>query len=280
MKKILVPTDFSVTAQDAFLYAQQFTDLIEDASITVAHVFMPPLESDYPNMFPPVTELMAVREKMLERFIDEYQHLVLGSVATSIKVEKELLIGFPADEIAQASKDYDLIIMGMTGENDIIDKVLGSVSISVAKRAECPVMLIPKSSSFKGLRHMLYASNYESADEDMIEKLIDFNKPFNACVHFVHVDEKREGDYDITKTGIFEELFEEGEPCFAFEMVEVESDDVSTGLLAYAEDYPIDLMVIVNHKKHNFWEKLFHKSQTKQLAQKSSMPLMVFHLDS
>lgn len=278
MKKILVPTDFSVAAQDAFLYAQQFAEAMGDATITATHVFMPPMESEYPNMFPPVTELMEVREKMLKDFIRANKSTPIGSVATTLKVDTELMIGFPADEIVQASKEYDLIIMGMTGENDLIDKVLGSVSISVAKRAECPVILAPKKTEFKGLRHMLYASNYESANEKMIDDLVDFNKPFNACVHFVHVADKNEQDYDITRAGLFEELFEEGEPCFAFEMAEIEAGNITEGLLTYAKDYPIDLMVIVNHQRHNFWDKLFHKSQTKLLAQKAKMPLMVFHL--
>jgi nucleotide-binding universal stress UspA family protein len=278
MKRILVPTDFSVAAQDAFTFAQQIAERMEGAGLTAAHVFMPPMESEYPNMFPPVTELMEVREKMLSDFVEEYKYVPVGSVATSVKMDKELMIGFPADEIVEASKEYDLIIMGMTGENDIIDKVLGSVSISVAKRAECPVILVPKKAEFKGLRHMLYASNYESANEGMIKTLIDFNNHFNACVHFVHVAEKSEQDYDITRAGIFEELFEKGEPCFAFEMAEIEAGNVTEGLLSYAKDFPIDLMVIVNHRKHNFWDKLFHKSQTKLLANKANMPLMVFHL--
>ncbi len=278
MKRILVPTDFSVAAQDAFTYAQQFAEVLEGATITAAHVFMPPMESEYPNMFPPVTELMEVREKMLSDFIQQHRITEAGSVVTSLQIEKELLIGFPADEIVQASKEYDLIVMGMTGENDLIDKVLGSVSISVAKRAECPVILVPKKTTFKGIRHMLYASNYESANQSMIENLIAFNQPLNACVHFVHVADKSEKDYNKTRSELFEELFEEGEPCFAFEMAEIEADNITEGLINYAKDYPIDLLVIVNHQRHSFWDKLFHKSQTKLLAQKTDMPLMVFHL--
>ena len=278
MKKILVPTDFSVVAQNAYEYAQQLASLNEEMNITVGHVFMPPLETEYPASFPPVTELMGVREKMLIDFINNHKlQIDQGNVITQLSIENELLIGFPADEIVEASKEYDLIIMGMTGENDLIEKIMGSISQSVSKRAHCPVLLVPKNYPFTELNNILYASNYESAEDDMLEQLIAFNQPYQATVHFVHVNDNVERNYSKTKTEIFEELFENGEPTFAFEMDEINATSVREGLINYAGNNNIDLMIMVNHRRANFFERLVHKSQTKQMCKHIDRPLMVLH---
>ncbi len=266
IKNILVPTDFSENAKNAFFYAEALAKIL-NANLKVVHVFMPSAESEYPNFVPPVADYLKVREQMLRDFMKE--------VDPSGALTSEVLIGFPADELVSVSKDYDMIVMGTTGAGGLLHKLFGSVSSNCAQRAHCPVLLVPKGATFKPFRVILYASNYESADPELIEKLMEFNEQFRATVHFVHV-RTEESRFDKTKEEIFEELFEHGEPPFSFHMAETNAATVAEGLSDYALVHQADLTVMA-HRHRNFWEGIFHKSATKAFAMATQIPVLVFH---
>ncbi len=273
MVNIIVPTDFSATARCALFYAGKMAEVWDEVEIKVVHVFMPAVESEYPNFVPPVAEYLKVREKMLEEFLSEAKVEKISS--EKVSVSKELLVGFPADEIARVAEEADLIVMGTTGDSDILNKIFGSVSSAVARRADCPVVLVPGDMSFSGFNHILFASNYESITPGIMERLIAFNKPFQACIHFVHVREKK--SYERSKETIIRELFTDGDPPFAFELAEVEGESVDQALNTYVKEHDIDLVVMVNQQR-TFWDNFFRKSETKRMALTTRIPMMVLHL--
>jgi nucleotide-binding universal stress UspA family protein len=50
---------------------------------------------------------------------------------------------FPVEELVNASKDADLIVLGSRGAGGFARLMLGSVSSQVAQHAHCPVTIIP-----------------------------------------------------------------------------------------------------------------------------------------
>jgi nucleotide-binding universal stress UspA family protein len=275
IKKILVPVDFSDTAANAVRYAVALSKTLVSSVVKVAHVFMPQVDSEFPNFVPPMEEFTRFRQKMLDDFVGEIEELKQASGAT---IEHEIWIGFPADELIKHSAEYDLIVMGTTGEGGLLNKVFGSVSSAVAQRAECPVLLIPSGTGYSRVNRVLYASHYEAADRDMVDQLLAFNNElFRACIHFVHVRDEQSETFEQAKVQIFEKLFQDGEPSFAFEIAELEGESVTEALNEYADANKIELIVLATRRR-NFWQQLFHKSQTKSLAQASSRPLLVLHL--
>jgi len=277
IKKILVPVDFSDTAADAMRYALAFGFALGEVEICIAHVFMPQVDSEYPNFIPPMPEMTNARFKMLEAFCGEIREF---NELQGIRPAKEVWIGFPADEIVRRSGEFDIIIMGTTGEGGLMDKVFGSVSTAVAQRADCPVILVPSGAAYSRINRVLYAGHYDAADTRMVERLVAFNALFRACVHFVHV--KGAGAqaerFQEEKEQIFSVLFREGEPAFAFEIAEIEGDSVAEALNTYAENNNMELVVLVTRRR-NFWAQLFHKSVTRGLVRIARQPLMVLHLD-
>ncbi len=274
IKKILVPVDFSETAGNALRYATAFAAHLGQSSLTIVHVFMPQVDSEYPNFIPPMKEFTSFRQKMMEDFLGGIQEL---EQLKGVEVGKEIWLGFPADELIRRSGEYDLIIMGTTGEGGLLNKVFGSVSSAVAQRADCPVILVPSDAAFSRICRVLYASHYEAADRRMVEQLAAFNELFHACIHFVHVRDAGSDRFDKEKEQIFSTLFKDGEPAFAFEIAELEGESVAETLNQYAEAHHTELIVLVTRRR-NFWEKLFHKSQTRDMARIAHRPLMVLHL--
>lgn len=278
MTKILVPTDFSHTAQRAFAYAQKWSESFPDARIHVVHLYVPAVESEYPNTVPPIPEFIEARQDMLQQFVADSMDACREELQHPAPVTYELEIGFPADEIAKLSAEYDLIIMGTTGATDLLDRWFGSVSSNVARRAQCPVLMVPKDASFSPIRHILYAANYESADEDAVEQLLAINRYLNATLHFLHVAEADDDPaaFAKSKAELFEGLFEEGVPQFSFTMDEVPGKDITESISHYADANGIDLVVMATRQR-SFWERFFHRSQSRRMALTTRLPLMIYH---
>ena len=184
VRKILVPTDFSVSAQNAFKFAQKLAKIF-GASIKVINVY----RSDFGM---PVPETMAFQ--MLEaRKADaiEKMETFLKTADMDLKIENIVELGFPSDTIAAYSKikeeEIDLIIMGTKGEHNLAERILGSVSTAVIRDALCPVLAVPENCSELEIKVIAYATDLKSdtgesiVEADNIAKLFKLkgkNKPF------------------------------------------------------------------------------------------------------
>ena len=275
MKNLLIPVDFSNASRNAFRYAMELAVHIGAEKAKLVHVFLPE-SSGEADFIPPVHALMETRQQLLNDFLGELVSDHTGGLP--IDVQTELLVGFPADEIASKSQDFDLVVMGTTGDGGVLERVFGSVSSSVSQRAECPVLLIPKEISYTPVRHMVYASHYDAHHEAVVKKLIAFNRLFNAHIHFVHVKRKKDLPFEKEQRELFEALFVQGEPPFAFEMAEVQDDSVVEGLSDYAAANGAQVIVMATRHR-GFWENILHSSQTKKMVLSTEIPLLILHLD-
>ena len=160
----------------------------------------------------------------------------------------------------------------------MLERIFGSVSSSVSQRSYCPVILVPAEAKFKPYKHLLFASRYDEESRATIEQLAAFNRPFNAHLHFVHVRESGDEGKREQASAIFEELFENGEPPFSFDITETEGSSVAEALSNYAQEQGVQLVVMATRHR-GFWENIVHRSQTKRMALTTDVPLMVLHVD-
>ena len=85
----------------------------------------------------------AVKEESLAA--DEMTQRVasrLGDGAPA-KVSVRAVIGFVVEEIVNASRDADMLVMGARGIGGFARLLVGSVSSQVVQHAVCPVVIIP-----------------------------------------------------------------------------------------------------------------------------------------
>ncbi len=142
IRSILVPTDFSPTAEHAVDHACLLARSL-GARITLLHVYQLP---DY---------FVAGGEGYLPQ--PEAQLNVLDSVRAQLDAEVERIgpragrpvgarsiEGKAAEEIVRAAHkgNYDLIVMGTHGRKGIGRVVLGSIAEQVLRRADCPVLTV------------------------------------------------------------------------------------------------------------------------------------------
>jgi len=61
-----------------------------------------------------------------------------------VPVTIRAMTGFPAQELIEASRDADLLVVGSRGHGGFARLMLGSVSDQVMHHAHCPVVLVPE----------------------------------------------------------------------------------------------------------------------------------------
>ena len=138
IRKILVPTDFSAHADEAFRAAQTLAKAT-GAEVIVFHVAPPPavVSEDGP--------LLAEPDK--GKAVDLWQRFQrLRAEDPSVRVEHRVVVaerpnGSHILEILD-EMGCDLIVMGTHGRSWLKRLLFGSVTEEVVRRARCPVMVV------------------------------------------------------------------------------------------------------------------------------------------
>jgi nucleotide-binding universal stress UspA family protein len=143
LTRILVPTDFSETADAALAYAKTLAMRL-GASLHLVHVFTDPfLVAAYaPEVYtPPPADardrlLADVNTRLLERLDATEAQRFHGSRAVVTGLTAPQIVAYAAEH------DMDLIVMGTHGRRGVSHLLLGSVAEHVVRTARCPVLTI------------------------------------------------------------------------------------------------------------------------------------------
>jgi nucleotide-binding universal stress UspA family protein len=151
--RILVPTDFSETADSALTYAKALASQL-GASVHLLHVFADPYTSAayasevYAPM-PPEVRARALKdiEECLRERLDGEGAEVMGTTA--------VVTGLTAKQIVRYAAEHgiDLIVMGTHGRRGVSHILLGSVAEHVVRTARCPVLTVREAAA-RGERHL------------------------------------------------------------------------------------------------------------------------------
>ena len=142
--KILLATDAS---KDATKAAQMASDLanVSDSELHVLHIgnmkdfhVAPGAEQSFSPRSAPLGEVREKAEERLDEAVKQVEQ-VGGTVTQS-----HLRIGNPEEEILKFCDEqggFGLIVMGSRGLGPIKRRLMGSVSESVVRHAQCPVLV-------------------------------------------------------------------------------------------------------------------------------------------
>ncbi len=277
VKKILFPTDFSEHAENAFRYTLLLADQLE-ARVEVLHVVYPQGESiDLPVMVAQANEIkVEAARKKITTFIENGFTQVVQKVKQLPDVSKVIEIGAPVYTIQNFAErnDIDIIVMGTQGENSTINKILGSISGAVVKKAECGVIVVPKDVSFEKINNIAYASDLMDEDPYEIWKALRLLKPISPILHFVHFNLKKDGVEATEKMENMRKYIEERLPALQSKTYYLPANDLSEALNDFVDDHAIDLVVMFQPHR-SFLDNLLHRSRTKKMTAQTKAPLMV-----
>lgn len=285
IQKILLPVDFSSCSRDAYHVALDIAQRF-DAAIEVVHFYILPTETNEDetrNFVLSEEEFLQHTEKRLAQFLyQDFANSYEAEIAKKVKIEAKVEIGFAGDKIVEFSKrpDIGLVILGASGENPNLARLLGSIASEVALKAYCPILLIPFGHRFALFENIIYASNEYSMNQDTLSYTFDWAKAFNAKIHFVNVKNIDKSFENYTSTRMFNLVHQ----INTANDVEVHYDTVVDtmpwrGIYTYADAEQANLVVIVT-KHRNFFENLLHHSMTEDLSTDAHLPILILHSDT
>lgn len=273
----MFPTDFSEPAQNAFRHCLQLARKY-NAEVHVLHVIYP----EYEAMDLPVVATQATRAKVnaarvaIQSFIDMgLSQINKEAHEKAPVVSADIEIGSAVNIIAQiAERDgVDLIVMSTKGEHGALERAFGSVTTGVIKRAPCTVWVIPEGMEKSEVHVAAYASNLTDADPYYIWIVGKLLEPFNPVLHCVHVNTEHSVDH-VLELADLGAIFGQHAPMLQINFHTLAGASVADSLEEFADTYDVDLMIMLA-PHYNFFEGLFHRSQTRRMALDAKVPLLI-----
>jgi nucleotide-binding universal stress UspA family protein len=266
---ITVPIDLSSSSINALEYAIHLAKRIK-AYVKVVHFYHPVVNEIDGNIFVDPNEEKERREKF-ESFISEISSRHASAVSDGVILDSEFLSGFTTEGLIQLSKDEDtqLIIMGATGNGKLSKKIFGSISTEIARRSECPVLLVPEAYQafrFDRMGIALESSKMNKQDLRFISLLSD---KIDTQLEVITVTDDAEDlvPWELELDNISNNKIIKGRYIYNEKVLEGLEEYVSEG---------VDLLIMTT-KKRNVFESIFHKSVSRNMAINSKIPLLILH---
>lgn len=274
MKKILFPTDFSETANNAFLYALNLAKSI-DAQVYVLHVYELPMITGSLSAGLIQNVYETVELGSFDNFKDNIPQLRqiaddngLNEIPIKFILEEGNFLYILREIIGEESVDF--VVMGTDGNSGIEKMLFGSNTINAITSMKVPILSIPHGMSFKGFKNIGFTTVFDQKDKDALKYLIEIANRHHAKIHCMHVS--KDGKFNQQAMKDWQDQFA-GDPI-VFEIYH-DADPVNA-VLDFIKEKQIDLLTVVSRNK-GFFDKIFSPGFTKKIANKNITPLFVFH---
>ena len=276
--KILFPTDYSNSAENAFLYALKVAEKL-NAGVTVVHAFEGSTVMSWTEEFISSSELVDTviidefekykeQVSLLKRQAKE-NHLDEIEVNYSLREAPENVVKAILDEAIEHK--VDLIIIGTTGAKGLKELFFGSIASKVMQSSRCPVLVIPDTANYRGIEKLGLTLEYKPGETELIKKSLAFARQIGGSLHCVHVDA-----FDPNKKKVH--LAEHAatfakEPDISFH---THYDlNVERGILDFMKTNQVDIIIMEVSEEHHLKE-LFSYSIAKRISYHSDIPLLAF----
>lgn len=260
MKTIIVPTDFSASAEHASLYAAHLAQEL-NAGLLLLHVYQVPIPmGDFPVLIISADELKKNADEALKRAKEAVQIKF-----PALQIEAESRMGDVVDEIHETCDKIDVLFL-VTCAKDLggFERfLLGNTAFSIIKNSTFPVIAVHDGAKLQVPKKIALATDLMHTEKMPVQTIIQIVASLRAELHIVHVETEGE---NASADSLPEELKTATYHC-------LKEQDVTTAVQHFVEQNNIDLVLILPHK-HNLYERLFFKGHTEGLINKMPVPVM------
>jgi nucleotide-binding universal stress UspA family protein len=272
--KVLIPTDFSVQAEYAYLMVKKLEEKIP-VQIHFIHVLSVPdtVTMDEKGNIQTCGEIsidyVVSQKTIAERNLNQlktlygpaiYSHLELGKLTDKIV------------SYAQTN-NFDLIVMGTKGSWGLKEKLSGSKTQMIARLSSVPLLSLMCDRSDLIIENMLLVHDFSTPKNENLALLQKLIKAFNTKVHLLQITKDIS---DSNKTFIMTQmnLFASLNGIDNFEKHLLIDSDVENGVIHFNQMQEMDIICIGTHGKGS----LFHQSATEKLINHLFKPIITYHL--
>ncbi len=270
--KILVPTDFSDLSKVAVLYAANLAKTLNADLILLAVININASAATSMRWEKLQSEMIKNSNEDADTLIRE----IKAQVDSAPQISYSYVIGYPVQdqiETFASANGADMIIMGTKGATGMKKVLMGSNAAAVIDHSSKPVIAVPGETVFKPITKIVYATDMVHLDDE-ITKVAQLAKLFDASVEVLHVI-RSDSDKSFNTAQITADVIKlTGYSKISFQVSK--NDSTAEEVDNFVVKQEADLVAMFTHKL-DFYEKLFGKSITRQLAFHASIPLLTFN---
>ncbi|MBC5775319.1 universal stress protein [Pontibacter sp. KCTC 32443] len=287
MFRILVPVDLTESSYKACNFALTFANLAPEATVVLLHCYQDYLaEPEVEDIFstnPTPSEV--ITDHVLRRNqtdaqdkLDElYQH-TLTRVAKDqrVQLERVFMYGMPEDLIPEEVQRFkpDLLVMATKGESNLARTFFGTISTNIAQEITVPILTIPETYEGTSIKRVLYATDFDKADTQVLEALQQLLQPFGPVIECVHVADEPSQKDNKKLEELRSALQQTATTNLTYTFLE--GNDVANALQKFVSEQAIDLIALTTRSR-TLLGSLLNPSLTKRMVLESQVPLLIFH---
>ena len=274
--KILIPTDFSVQAEYAYLMVKK---LEEKAPIDIHFVHVLDLPDsvtiDETGNIETCGEIdveyVVTQRDIANRKLSNLKTLYGNHISV------QLILGKLTDAIINYSEkhNFDLIVMGTKGAWGIKEIISGSEAQFIARKSKIPLLTLMCDRSDLVIKNILLVHDFNKVNNDNLSLLKKFVSAFESKTHFLQIiDSPSENE----RKKYFDQMddYANMNDISNYEKHLLHDTDIENGVVHFNQMHDVDLVCIGTHGRGG----IFHSSAAEKLINHLFKPIITFHLNN
>ena len=275
MNTILVPTDFSPSADNALRVAALIARNTK-ADIYLLHSVKTAVDWDklpvekrenYPET---QANIIWAEELMLKE--------VKKPILKDLTVHTNISYGSPYEKIvhfANKKINADLIVMGSHGPDEPNELFIGSNAQKTLRLAHCPVLTVKRSFDGKAFKKIVFASDFEENVSDAFKKILEVTRALKAKMEIVFINTPSDFKNNPSINKMMD-AFIAKYPDMQFRKAVYNDYLPDKGILHYSMEARPDMITLVTHGKRHIPHYLLGVTET--LVYHSDIPVMSMNI--
>jgi nucleotide-binding universal stress UspA family protein len=270
MKKIIVPVDFSMYSENAFLSALKIASkgnsTIVCITVISSELNWEALSQEDKNKNTEMLDCIIEAKEKMNQFFEKHKQ-------SKEHVEALVLIGNPADEIIKNIDQLkaDLVIMGAHGNQEKGHRFIGSTLQKVLRNANCPVLTVKKPINGNDLRKMVFASLFNTISLNAFIQLKTIIKSLRSTAHFLFINTPENFIHSKVAEQAMKKYALGHEDLIIYKHIYNHSE-AEAGIIEFATTHNIGYVAIASNNRKN--SSSYHIGITETLIYKSELPIL------
>lgn len=274
MKRILVPTDFSVHAEYALKVAAQIAR-DNNGEIFIVHMLeFPGQMADAVSHGADIPEIMLFMKKAHEKL----EELLTRDYLEGIKVTEAVKYERAFEGIIKSSQKHniDLVVMGSHGASGFQEMFVGSTTEKIVRTSEAPVLIIKhETNNFKSDR-LVFASDFSEEARKPFEKIVNFAKVLGSHIDLVMINTPNSFKTSHAAQKIMKDFVASYE-ITNYSLHIYNDSNVETGILNFSNSVGADVIGMVTHGRTSLYH-FFNGSISEGLVNHATKPVITFKI--
>lgn len=269
METILIATDFSEASRNASFYGVKLAKLL-GAKVVLLNVY---------SISVPVADpaIITITNQGLNRSSKEGLRQEVGwlDIKGTVEVEKRSVPGDTAEAILSEAKKVKAtwIVAGMKGAGRFARKMFGGTAFWLSRHSDIPLILVPENAWFTPPKTIALASDIDhETDMHILDPLEEFGVKCHSTMYVVRVIKKGMDELveRLLRPSRIKWHCKELHASFEF----LNDNDVAHAMNEFVKEHSVDMIAMIA-QEHDLLERLFVKSDIKEMMLLTKVPLIV-----